>query len=141
MKTEEDHLKIEIVDSPFVTMLAYYLYVEICDLIQLYLRCTLKGCQHKKNNRQLSFKIQGWNSPTKALSYLGPWLVFFQCKTLLFAKPGIEVLVKLNKGVFFIWLKPRGFRWYCKEIFISMLYLKHYSLIHSCFHYYPIQIL
>lgn len=39
----------------FVIMPAHYLLMEICDLIQINLRCTLKWCQPLKNSYELSY--------------------------------------------------------------------------------------
>ena len=40
-KMEEDHQNIKMVAALFVIMPAHYLFMEICDLIQINLRCTL----------------------------------------------------------------------------------------------------
>ena len=42
-KTEGDHLNIKIVAPLFVIMPAHYISGEICDLKQVYLRCTAQG--------------------------------------------------------------------------------------------------
>ena len=44
-KTEGYYLKIEKLQLLFVIMSAHYILMEIYDLIQISLRCTLKGCQ------------------------------------------------------------------------------------------------
>ena len=47
-KTEKDHLSIEIVTALFLIMPSHYLYEEICDSIQIYLRYTQKRANLKK---------------------------------------------------------------------------------------------
>ena len=53
-KREEDHLNIKIVAALFVVMPTYYIFVEMYDLKQISLRCTLQGCQHIKPTFKMS---------------------------------------------------------------------------------------
>ena len=46
-KMEEDYLKTKIVTVLFVMMPAHYLYVEMCNLIHIYLRYTPQGANTK----------------------------------------------------------------------------------------------
>ena len=48
LKKKGDHLNIKIVAALYVVMPTYYLYVEMYDLEQIYLRCTPQGCQPLK---------------------------------------------------------------------------------------------
>ena len=47
-KTEGNNLKIETVAALFVILPAHYLLIEMCDLIEINLRCIPQGCQPLK---------------------------------------------------------------------------------------------
>ena len=68
-KTEEHNLKNKTLAALFVVIPTHYLFVEMCDLIQINIRCTSKGCQHKKlvsgQKKQFTDVLQNSKTPTK----------------------------------------------------------------------------